>query len=183
MVLLLLLLLLQSYIMYYVYYVLYYHFFLLYKLLCDIELTRTRFVRVTSKSVGGGSSGSNGGNRPRREIDIIIILFFVWSVSQTSLCVYATTCVRTCATSTTQYCPSSSSKVPPRFHPSSVTTPYTVTIIIVFADSTCVRLYVLIRLRRVFGFYFFHFFFVIFCLQYGFTCETISPCSPASRHP
>lgn len=85
--------------MYYVYYVLYYyHFFLLYKLLCDIELTRTRFVRVTSKSVGGGSSGSDGGSRPRWEIDILIIFFFVWSVSQTSLCVYATTCVRTCAT-------------------------------------------------------------------------------------
>lgn len=73
--------------------------FFLYKLLCDIELTRTRFVRVTSKSNGGGSGGSDGGSRPRREIDIIIIiLFFVWSVSQTSLCVYATTRVRTCTT-------------------------------------------------------------------------------------
>jgi len=77
----------------------YHHFFFfLYKLLRDIELTRTRFVRVTSKSDGGGSSGSDGGSRPRREIDIIIILFFVWSVSQTSLCVYATTRVRSCTT-------------------------------------------------------------------------------------
>jgi len=160
----------------------------LYKLLCDIELTRTRFVRVTSKSVGSGSSGSDGGSRLRREIDIIIILFFVWSVSQTSLCVYATTYVRACTT--VYHCPSSSLKVPPWFHSSLVTTPRTViiiitTIIIIIILSPWtvgVCAYALVLLWCAFSIFLFNFC-VIFCLTDNITCEKINSCSPARHNP
>lgn len=156
----------------------------MYKLLCDIELTRTRFVRVTSKSVGSGSSGSDGGNRPRREIDIIIILFFVWSVSQTSLCVYATTYVRTYMyyrlprLSVIVF--KSSSTVPLLL----VDYPYSNTVIIIIkiiiSSRTVRSLVIYCGVRLVL---FFSLFFVFFCLVDNFTCETISSCSTARRHP